>query len=746
MTKKIPFIVLALLFLSQPAAFPGAVSNPFSSLGELQLCPTVSELDGSPQVFCPDILVSNGALTDNGDGTVTLTTGVGGGGDVSSNTTTSVDGEVVLFSGTGGKTIKRATGTGIAKLASGVLSVVSKLSYSDFNWSSITGFGDGKVLRVNGTDANWSDINDLELDPVVGAINGIVKANGAGTISAAAAGTDYVVPAGNVATATALAANGSNCSSGSVAGGVDASGAAEACIDPIVSTEIDTSAELAGILTDETGSGGGFVRATSPTVTNPTANQAANGDTVLTSTRATDTGPTGNFLDFKNAAGTTVFKVTIGGAISTGSWTATAIGAAYGGTGIDTSGSTGVPKIAAGTWSVGAGIGDLASSTSANLASTLSDEIGSGKAVFGTALTGNGANIATSTGTLTSGNCVKIDANGNFVDHGSACGGSGTPGGSNTQLQYNNGGSFGGMAGTNWDNISKVLKFTDPTMGVNWDSINYVKVPDLAYNASTWNGSTDAVTRNGIRDWLESSQWVQSGMFNWSSVPNTTIPRIKVNWSTFWTDETSGINWDSIPGSTIGYTLKRTATGINWQSDLNTGGGSGAKIIQLNPYSAKITGAFVTATITGLDTASQGAQIDGGDGNWRVLFDATTDEAAVFYGVIPDNYTSTPVIKLMVSANSATTGKVEWEAAVMCVTPGDSADVGTASFASGATDGGVTVPGTAGYTQLTSITPTDDSCSAGDLIYVYVSTDANDATNDDATGDRELVGAYVSYT
>jgi len=42
-------------------------------------------------------------------------------GDVSSNTSTSVDGEVALFSGTGGKTIKRATGSGMAKLTSGVL-------------------------------------------------------------------------------------------------------------------------------------------------------------------------------------------------------------------------------------------------------------------------------------------------------------------------------------------------------------------------------------------------------------------------------------------------------------------------------------------------------------------------------------------------------------------------------------------------------------------------------------------------
>jgi len=47
-----------------------------------------------------------------------------------------------------------------------------------------------------------------ETDPIVGAVNGLVKANGSGTISAAVAGTDYVIPSGsitgNAATATTL--------------------------------------------------------------------------------------------------------------------------------------------------------------------------------------------------------------------------------------------------------------------------------------------------------------------------------------------------------------------------------------------------------------------------------------------------------------------------------------------------------------------------------------------------------------
>lgn len=48
-----------------------------------------------------------------------------GGGDVSSNTTTSVVNEIALFSDTGGKTVKRSTGTGLAKLTSGVLSTAT---------------------------------------------------------------------------------------------------------------------------------------------------------------------------------------------------------------------------------------------------------------------------------------------------------------------------------------------------------------------------------------------------------------------------------------------------------------------------------------------------------------------------------------------------------------------------------------------------------------------------------------------
>lgn len=71
---------------------------------------------GSARAWCRD---SGSAWESIGDGTAT------GAGDASTSTSASVDGELAVFSGTGGKTLKRATGTGPAKLSSGVVSTGS---------------------------------------------------------------------------------------------------------------------------------------------------------------------------------------------------------------------------------------------------------------------------------------------------------------------------------------------------------------------------------------------------------------------------------------------------------------------------------------------------------------------------------------------------------------------------------------------------------------------------------------------
>jgi len=79
--------------------------------------------------------------------------------------------------------------------------------------------------------------------------------------------------------------------------------------------------------------------------------------------------------------------------------------------------------------------------------------IGGGAGVAPTVGTrsGNTTKFVTTTGTLTSGNCAQWDASGNLVEASAACGtGGGTPGGSNTQVQFNNSGSFGGSANLTW--------------------------------------------------------------------------------------------------------------------------------------------------------------------------------------------------------------------------------------------------------------------------------------------------------
>jgi hypothetical protein len=136
---------------------------------------------------------------------------------------------------------------------------------------------------------------------------------------------------GNASTATALAANGSNCGANQYAQGVDAGGNAEGCSQPAAST----------LSNGVTGSGL-VVLQTSPTVKDLTTGQTVNGDDSLFGLRATDSSPTGNFIHFANAAnnadlwriditGTlqagTVPGARVSGAISGNAGTATALAA-----------------------------------------------------------------------------------------------------------------------------------------------------------------------------------------------------------------------------------------------------------------------------------------------------------------------------------------------------------------------------------------------------------------------------------
>src|SRR3990167_6840737 len=144
----------------------------------------------------------------------------------------------------------------------------------DWNCEDDAGAAGGDSVTVNttaiDTTANLKDTATVTWAVVDGGAGGPDDAQATAVdVTCTNCLTTTEVASADLATeATALAADPANCSAGSTAGGVTAAGVAESCLDPIVSTEIDTSAEVAAIVGDEMGTGL-LVFSTSPTFTTP---------------------------------------------------------------------------------------------------------------------------------------------------------------------------------------------------------------------------------------------------------------------------------------------------------------------------------------------------------------------------------------------------------------------------------------------------------------------------------------------
>lgn len=420
-------------------------------------------------------------------------------------------------------------------------------------------------------------------------------------------------------------------------------------------------------------------------------------------------------------------------------------------------------------------------------------------AIKSTSRTGSDVKVVTGTAG-SSGHCAEWNADGDLVTAGAACG---TGGGGGGSLTVQNGttdvntavGTIRALGGSN-------LQFTDVSGGIvslavtdnitvsgfitaastitggsfvstgtastvfnnaknstndviiHGDTIDAIFTADVSANSITLDGTfipptstslatpcvnnaiaVDSDATSGRRIYAcESNVWVLQGDGTAASGSGTLTVQEEGS------DVTTGTTTINFVGSSVTVT---DSSGIATVTVSASGGGQTNRTLDI--YSAKLSGTFVVQTPTGGDASTQGASLDAGDGNWRLLFDATTDEAAVWQFIMPDNYASAPKLNVHYSMNAATSGKVKFECGIMCVTSGDSVDIGTASFATLGTTMG-SVPGTAGFSAELSCTFTDDSCASGDNVWVYLSTDANDTVDDTATGDREVINAEFNYT
>jgi hypothetical protein len=388
-----------------------------------------------------------------------------------------------------------------------------------------------------------------------------------------------------------------------------------------------------------------------------------------------------------NAAGAPTF-----GAVSLTADVTGALVVNNGGTGITSGTSGGIPYFSS-------------SSTIASSAALTANlpVIGGGAGVAPSVGTrsGNTTAFVTTTGSLTSGRCVEIDANGNFIQAAAACG---SGAGSVTSV----GQTFtGGLISVSGSPIT-----TSGTLAL-----------------------TVAGTSGGIPYFSGATTWASSGALT-ANLPvigggagaAPTVGTRSGNTTAFVT--TTG-------SLTSGRCVEIDANGNFIQSAAGCGAAATFQAILFRPAQNEPP----TANFATFDTRNGHPVLD---------FDGTTDEEAVFSGVLPDGYTGGGLtVDTWWSFTSATSGSLRVQAAIERIDV-SSLDIDADSFASFQSAGG-SAPGTTGQVIKVSITFTNgaqmDSLAAGEAFRLKIRRDADGTSGtDDITTDAELLMVQVKET
>lgn len=245
--------------------------------------------------------------------------------------------------------------------------------------------------------------------------------------------------------------------------------------------------------------------------------QAMSGDVTINSSGVTAIGA----LKVTNAmlAGSIAASKLVGtdiatvGTITSGVWNGTAIdlGSYTSGTLAVNRGGTGLTSGTSGGVLAYTGSGTIASSGALTLNAPV---IGGGAGAVPTvgARSGNTTTFATTSGALASGNCVKIDANGNLVDYGASCGGTAIPQRVVTTSPD---------APTSSDGV--LLLNRGSTTAINLPTV--ASMGGVQLQVIDWTGTSCpcTITPNGAETVMGQASWTLSAGGSMRLIPNTTL-------------------------------------------------------------------------------------------------------------------------------------------------------------------------------------------------------------------------------
>ena len=129
-------------------------------------------------------------------------------------------------------------------------------------------------------------------------------------------------------------------------------------------------------------------------------------------------------------------------------------------------------------------------------------------------------------------------------------------------------------------------------------------------------------------------------------------------------------------------------------------------------------------------------------------FDDTTQEIAIFTGIMPRNYSALGItVYVHYAATTATSGTGGWDVTFERIGDG-SQDIDADGFATAQTITAATVPATSGNVDILNVAITDgaagtDSVAVGESFRLRI---RRDVANDTATGDLELVMVELKET